>query len=263
MHQDGARHQGIHHQATLVGQPQAAGGDVRLHLRIRRDRGAEVGLLEVVHQDVTPPRGVRPGGDSHLGIIGGGKGGVIVASAQQGGERLIEIGRPPRLEVKGPQLARLADRRGVVICGGVREPGVAEVGPTVRHVVVVPGAAERRNLPGAGGLLGHRPRRHVAVTTDPPGPELRAVPGRRAGRYGCLPGRVVAVVLAGVEHRNFDPVGASLIVEILEVGVGDVRAPAVGVFVLELDQEHVAAPVDLVLGSDALHFGKKDIGIGQ
>ena len=77
------------------------------------------------------------------------------------------------------------------------------------------------------------------------------------------PSGVGAVMEAGVEGGHLDPVAVGLFVEIFQVGIGDLRAPALRMLIFKLNHEHAAAVIELMLGHDLLHRVEMRVGKGQ
>ncbi len=237
------------------------GGDGGVGARARRDLPAVVLFSEAVEHDEAAAGGIGPRGHAHVRRIGRGQGRVVVTAREQVGEALREQGRALGRRVEIIEAARLADRRGVIVGGVVREAGVAEVRAAVDNIIVIARAAERDDLPRAGDLLAEHARIHVAVFADPAGPKLGREPGRGADGVGRIARRIAAVVLPGKKHRNLQAVRTRLIDEMVQIGSLVVRAPTRRVLVLELGHDDVAAMVDLVLGDDFLHLVEMAEGI--
>ena len=216
--------------------------------RLGSDGGdGRVLALEMIDEDDAAAGGIGARGDAERGHVALGQAWIIVAAGQQRREALREAGRPARKEVERTQLARFADGGRVIVGRFERVPGVAEIGAAVRHVIVVPRTAEGDGLPGTTRLS--RPPCRVPsrrIWRSSPSRTRCYTTGKGWEGNGRLARGVVAVVQAGVEHGNFDPVGPRLVIEVFEVRVVHVRSPAAGMFVFELEQEDVAAVIELV-----------------
>ena len=122
-------------------------------------------------------------------------------------ERRGEHGRLFELIIRRSEVARLTNCRPIIVAGCVFVVIIkTEVRAAVQHVVVVTVAPKRQYLPRVARLC----RRIAgAVVVIPIAPEFGGEPGVRACRIvpWDVAGRIIAVMEAAKERRDFDTVG--------------------------------------------------------